>query len=157
MVPSITAHTHDDYPGAEPIDLVLSSLLAQGFALLAGFGPMELVELPVLVGWSARLDSTGQLLELGKPDEVLYDGNLGPAVPMGWHRAAWSGCTQWVFLGVLGQHHRLVDLVDEQPAVPVRRREPERLPLPLDDRHRVPRLRRRECDTRRGKPAPSAR
>jgi len=66
---------------------VLSSLLAQGFALLAGFGPMELVELPVLVGWSARLDSTGQLLELGKPDEVLYDGNLGPAVPMGWHAA----------------------------------------------------------------------
>jgi hypothetical protein len=34
---------------------------------------------------------------------------------------------------------------------------PERLPLPLDDRHRVPRLRRREFDARRGKAAPSAR
>lgn len=46
-----------------------------------------LTELPVLPGWSARLDGTGQHLHVTDPSGSLYDGDLGAAVPTGWCQA----------------------------------------------------------------------
>lgn len=37
-VPSITAHTSDDHPGAELVNVIAASLLGSGFALVTG-GP----------------------------------------------------------------------------------------------------------------------
>jgi len=38
-LPSVSVHTSDDYPGADLVDLIASSLLSQGFELLAAFDP----------------------------------------------------------------------------------------------------------------------
>jgi hypothetical protein len=86
-VPSLSVHTHDTHPGAEPVDVIATTLLGQGFALLAALDLTALTELPVLPGWSAELDTTGQHLHVTDPTGSLYDGDLGAAVPTGWHRA----------------------------------------------------------------------
>lgn len=84
ITPNISAHTRDEYPGADYTDLVLASLLAQGFALLLGFTPAELLELPTPQGWSGQLDAAAAVLTLSGPDGTLYDGDLGAAPPTGW-------------------------------------------------------------------------
>jgi hypothetical protein len=84
QITSFTVHTSDSRPGAELVDVVLSSLLGQGFALLTSFDGPGLAELPLLADWSAQLDHGGQLLQLLEPGGSLYDGDLGAAVPDGW-------------------------------------------------------------------------
>jgi hypothetical protein len=59
---------------------------ARGFALLTSFDGPGLAGLPLLADWSAELDHGGQLLQLLEPGGSLYDGNLGAAVPDGWHK-----------------------------------------------------------------------
>jgi hypothetical protein len=34
-VPALTVHTHDTHPGADPVDVIATTLLSRGFALLA--------------------------------------------------------------------------------------------------------------------------
>jgi SAM-dependent methyltransferase len=87
MTPSLTVHTSDDRPGAELVDLVVSSLLGQGFDLVTLIEPAELAALPPLPDWRATLDATGQLLEIHEPDAVFYDGTLGHGAPARWHQA----------------------------------------------------------------------
>lgn len=86
-VPSLSVHTHDAHPGAEPVDVIATTLLGQGFALLAALDLTALTELPVLPGWTAALDATGRHLYVTDPAGSLYDGDLGAAVPSGWHQA----------------------------------------------------------------------
>jgi hypothetical protein len=87
LVPSITAHTSDDHPGAEQIDVIISDLLRSGFGLVSRLEAAELAELPTLGDWSALLDHNGQYLQITKPGGTLYDGDLGAAPPEGWHAA----------------------------------------------------------------------
>lgn len=86
LVPSIIVQARPQ-PGAELIDVLTSSLLGSGFGLLARVEPVDLVALPVLDQWSALLDRDGGLLRITEPDGTLYDGDLGPAPPDGWHDA----------------------------------------------------------------------
>jgi hypothetical protein len=86
-VPSLSVHTYDRHAGAEPVDVIATTLLGQGFALLAALDLAALTELPVLPGWSAELDATGQHLHVTDPAGSLYDGDLGAAVPSGWYEA----------------------------------------------------------------------
>jgi hypothetical protein len=85
QITSFTVHTSDSRPGAELVDVVLSSLLGQGFALLTSFDGPGLAALPLLADWSAQLDHGGQLLQLLEPGGSLYDGGLGAVVPEGWN------------------------------------------------------------------------
>lgn len=41
----------------------------------------------MLPGWAAELDATGRHLHVTDPGGSLYDGDLGAAVPTGWHQA----------------------------------------------------------------------
>lgn len=86
-VPSMSPHTRDHYPGAEPVDLITSTLLGHGFELLVAFDRATLLDLPVLPGWSAELNADGQRLHVTEPGGTRYDGNLGPAVLEGWNEA----------------------------------------------------------------------
>ena len=86
-VPSLTVHTHDSHPGAEPVDVIATTLLSQGFALLAALDLTALTELPVLPGWAAQLDTTGHHLHVTDPTGSLYLGELGAAAPTGWYPA----------------------------------------------------------------------
>ncbi|MGH3569238.1 MAG: hypothetical protein ACRDRH_25080 [Pseudonocardia sp.] len=87
LVPSITAHTSDDHPGAEPIDIIVSDLLSSGFTLVSRLVSAELAELPTLGDWSALLDHDRQHLQITGPGGTLYDGDLGAAPPEGWRAA----------------------------------------------------------------------
>jgi hypothetical protein len=49
-VPSLSVHTYDRHPGAEPVDVIATTLLSQGFALLAALDLTALTQLPVLPG-----------------------------------------------------------------------------------------------------------
>jgi hypothetical protein len=49
-VPALTVHTHDTHPGADPVDVIATTLLSRGFALLAALDLTALTELPVLPG-----------------------------------------------------------------------------------------------------------
>ncbi|HEX4246963.1 MAG TPA: hypothetical protein VH008_03790 [Pseudonocardia sp.] len=85
-VPSVTVHASDDHPGAEPVDMIASNLLGQGFALLTAFDPAALVGLPILERWVGALTPDGRRLTVVEPAGVLYDGDLS-AVPAGWYDA----------------------------------------------------------------------
>jgi hypothetical protein len=87
LVPSITAYTRDDHPGAEQVDVIISDLLRSGFDLVSRLEAAELVGLPTLGDWSALLEHNGQYLQITKPGGTLYDGDLGAAPPVGWHAA----------------------------------------------------------------------
>jgi hypothetical protein len=84
-VPSLTLHTGDEHPGAEPVDVITSTLLGHGFELLVAFDRATLLDLPVLPGWSAELDAEGHRLHVAEPGGTRYDGDLGPALPSGWN------------------------------------------------------------------------
>jgi hypothetical protein len=86
-VPSLSVHTRDTHPGAEPVDVIATALLGQGFELLAALDLTALTGLPVLPGWLAELDDTGRHLHVTDPTGSLCDGDLGGAVPTGWHQA----------------------------------------------------------------------
>lgn len=86
-VPSITVHTSDEHPGAEAVDVILSGLLESGFELVVTTDPAELTGLPLLRDWEAVLDAGGQQLQVLEPGGSMYDGDLGEAVPPGWHDA----------------------------------------------------------------------
>jgi hypothetical protein len=86
-VPTLSVHTQDARPGAEPVDVIATTLLGQGFALLAALDLAALTELPVLPGWVAEFDTTGRHLHVTDPSGSLYDGDLGAAAPTGWHQA----------------------------------------------------------------------
>jgi hypothetical protein len=86
-VPSITVHTSDAHLGAEVVDVILSGMLESGFALVVTADPAELAGLPLLPGWEAVLDAGGQQLQVLEPGGSMYDGDLGEAVPPGWHDA----------------------------------------------------------------------
>lgn len=87
LVPTITVQTRDEHPGAELIDVVASSLLGSGFGLLARLEPAELAALPLLADWYVELDPDGGVLRIVEPTGTLYDGDLGPRPPAGWHDA----------------------------------------------------------------------
>lgn len=86
-VPSRTLQTRDEHPGADPVDVVASTLLGHGFELLVAFDRATLLDLPILPGWSAELDTDGHRLHVTAPGGTRYDGNLGPAVPSGWNES----------------------------------------------------------------------
>lgn len=69
------------------MDVIATALLGQGFELLAALDLTALTGLPVLPGWSAELDATRQHLHVTDPSGSLYEGDLGEAVPTGWHQA----------------------------------------------------------------------
>lgn len=50
VVPSMSVRIRDDHPGAELVDVIASTLLGQGFELVADFDPATLVELPGTAG-----------------------------------------------------------------------------------------------------------
>jgi hypothetical protein len=87
VVPSLSVSTRDSHPAAEPVDLIASALLGQGFQLLTAFDPATLVELPILPDWSAEFSPDNQHLTVTEPGGILYDGDLGAKVPLGWHEA----------------------------------------------------------------------
>ncbi len=88
LVPSLGVHTGDEHPGTELVDVVVSMLLGQGFGLLARVQLPDLLDLPVLGGWRALLEPERGRLRIVEPGGVLYDGDVGPAPPAGWHAAA---------------------------------------------------------------------
>lgn len=83
LVPAVAVSTADDRPGAEPVDAVLSALLAEGFALVCELGIAALLALPNPAAGAARFDPrTGGLwLEVGL---LAYDGDVGSSPPPGW-------------------------------------------------------------------------
>jgi hypothetical protein len=85
VLPSLTLHTSDEHPGADPVDVIASNLLAQGFALLAAFDPASLVALPILREWVGALSPNGRHLTVVTPHGTLYDGELAEQVPPHWH------------------------------------------------------------------------
>lgn len=87
LVPNITVQTRDEHPGAELIDVIASSLLGSGFALLARLDLADLAALPLLADWYVELDPEGRILRIVEPTGTLYDGDLGPRPPTGWHDA----------------------------------------------------------------------
>lgn len=87
LVPTITVQTRDEHPGAELIDIVASSLLGSGFGLLARLEPADLAALPLLADCYVELDPDGRVLRIVEPTGTLYDGDLGPRPPTGWHDA----------------------------------------------------------------------
>jgi hypothetical protein len=87
IVPSMTVHTRDDYPGADVVDVIASGLLARGFALLGGPEVHQLLELPVLADSRAELRDQDTRLRITDGDSALYEGGLGKA-PEGWSAAA---------------------------------------------------------------------
>lgn len=87
VVPSMTVHTRDDYPGADVVDVIASGLLARGFALLGGPEVQQLLELPVLADSRAELRDQDTRLRITDGDSALYEGGLGQA-PAGWSAAA---------------------------------------------------------------------
>ncbi|QYN32176.1 hypothetical protein K1T35_26600 [Pseudonocardia sp. DSM 110487] len=84
MVPSVSVHTHDEHPRAEPVDLIVSSLLRWGFALVTGIEFADLSALPLLPHWQVQQSRSGRLLQIREPGGVFYDGDLHDA-PEGWH------------------------------------------------------------------------
>jgi len=86
-LPSVSVHTSDDYPGADLVDLIASSLLSQGFELLAAFDPATLVRVPILQHWVGSLTTDGRHLTVTTPGGALYDGDLATETPPGWHDA----------------------------------------------------------------------
>ncbi len=83
VVLSASVYTADDYPGADPVDVIASGLLGRGFALLAAPDVAALVALPVLRDATAVLDEPRHWLRITDAKAALYDGGLGPVAP-GW-------------------------------------------------------------------------
>ncbi|MEV1294900.1 hypothetical protein [Pseudonocardia sp. NPDC049635] len=83
---SITVTTADPHPGADPVDAITADLIGRGFTLLTGHGPPALQPAPELPGWWADLHQ--ERLQITAHGETFYDGDLGPAVPHGWHHTA---------------------------------------------------------------------
>lgn len=86
VVPSVSVHTADGYPGADPVDVIASGLLGRGFALLVAPEVAQLVALPVLRDATAVLDEAQHWLRITDETAALYDGELAP-VPPGWSAA----------------------------------------------------------------------
>jgi len=87
VLPSLSLHTSDEHPGAEPVDVIASNLLAQGFALLTAFDPASLVALPILREWVGAVSPDGRRLTVVTPIGTLYDGELAEQIPPRWHEA----------------------------------------------------------------------
>lgn len=77
--------SNDYRPGAESVNLVTSTLLAEGFALVTLLDPTALIELPFLADWSVDLD--GELLESAESDNLIDDSGLGLGTPLNWRQA----------------------------------------------------------------------
>jgi hypothetical protein len=86
-LPSRTAYTGDEREGAEPVDVVASSLLGQGFALLTAFDAASMVALPIPSGWVGALTPDVRHLTVVAPGGVFYDGDLAAEVPPRWSEA----------------------------------------------------------------------
>jgi hypothetical protein len=67
VLPSLRLRTGDEHPGADPVDVIVSHLLAQGFALLAAFDPASLVALPILRERVGALSPNGRHLTVVTP------------------------------------------------------------------------------------------
>ena len=89
VAPLVTVHTCDPYPGAEPVDTTITTMLWNGFELVAALNPAALTALPHTHGWLLTLAAHSGLLRITGPDGVLYTGDLGGAEirPRGWHQA----------------------------------------------------------------------
>lgn len=85
--PPITARISVDHPDAELVDVVATSLLGSGFALVGPShhgGPGELTAVPRLPGWVAVLDHVGVL-------RVVLAAPVGSRNASRW----WAACRLW--------------------------------------------------------------
>lgn len=83
VVSSVSAYTADPTPGADPVDVLLSGLLARGYALLPALNVEEFLALPVLEHWTVHHHADG-VLHVAEPAGVFYLGDLGAAAPPRW-------------------------------------------------------------------------
>ncbi|ALL79968.1 hypothetical protein AD006_32670 (plasmid) [Pseudonocardia sp. EC080610-09] len=74
----------DPHPGAEPVSVLVSAMLGRGWALLTETDPSTVRGLPRPAGWSVEVPHPDGQIAIGTAGEVLYAGDLGPAVPSGW-------------------------------------------------------------------------
>jgi hypothetical protein len=102
LVPAVLVQTCDGYPGAELVDVVVTALLAAGFAMLARPTPAELVALPTPPGWTAVLAEDDSRLHITEPAGSFFDGDVGPAPPTGWHTALEARRELFVLFGTAG-------------------------------------------------------
>jgi hypothetical protein len=87
IVSSVTAHTSDTQPGAESVDVLISGMLAKGFALVSSFTPAALLELPTPDAWRLTLSRDGMRIAITEPDGAFYVGEVGASLPPGWYAA----------------------------------------------------------------------
>ncbi|MEU4377107.1 hypothetical protein [Pseudonocardia alni] len=74
----------DPHRGAEPVSVLVSAMLGRGWALLSETHPSAVRALPRPPGWSVEMPHPDGEITIGTAGEVLYAGDLGPAVPPGW-------------------------------------------------------------------------
>ena len=87
LIPTNTTFTGDLHAGAEPVTVVVSNLLGEGFGLVTSLEPAFLLTLPTPRGWSASVDPDTRALIINAPDGLLYAGALGVDVTPGWYHA----------------------------------------------------------------------
>jgi hypothetical protein len=87
LVSSVTAHTGGSQPGAEGVDVLISRMLAEGFALVDSFTPVALLELPTPEAWRRSVSEDGMRLAITEPDGAFYLGEMGASPPPGWYDA----------------------------------------------------------------------
>jgi hypothetical protein len=87
VVSAVTAHTSDTQPGAERVDVLISRMLAKGFALVTSFTPAALLELPTPHGWRLAVSADGLRVVITEPDGLCYVGEVGASLPPGWYAA----------------------------------------------------------------------
>ncbi|GAA1092732.1 hypothetical protein GCM10009629_40510 [Pseudonocardia alni] len=74
----------DPHRGAELVSVLVSAMLGRGWALLTETHPSAVRALPRPPGWSVEMPHPDGGITIGTAGEVLYAGDLGPAVPPGW-------------------------------------------------------------------------
>jgi hypothetical protein len=85
LVPSVTAHTGGSQLGAEVVDVLISRMLAEGFALVDSFTPAALLELPTPDAWRLSVSEDGMRIAITEPDGAFYLGEMGASPPPGWY------------------------------------------------------------------------
>jgi hypothetical protein len=87
VVSPVTAHSSDTQPGSESVDVLISGMLAKGFALVTSFTPATLLELPTPDAWRLTLSVDGMRVAITEPDGAFYIGEVGGSLPPGWYDA----------------------------------------------------------------------
>lgn len=92
-----SVHCADRFPGAEPVDVVISGLLAAGFVLLPEPDSSYLLGLEPLPGWRPRLH--GDHLQVRALVGEFYQGRVDDQVPVAWRRALRAHARLLVLVG----------------------------------------------------------